>query len=94
MGALLDANRGRPFLIIREYAKGGLRRGLAAPAKAWMDLLREVRYHHMPVLNEDLAAILLRLKERGLVGRSDLESIAKRRGRASDPSEFADEVFN
>ena len=93
MGALLDANRGRPFVAIREYAKGGLRRGLAAPAKAWMDLLREVRYYHMPVLNEDLAAILLRLKDSGLVVRSDLESIARRRGRTSDPSEFADGVF-
>ena len=94
MGALLDANRGRPFVIIREYAKGGLRRGLAAPAKAWMDLLREVRYHHMPVLNEDLAEILLRLKERGLVRRSDLVAISKRRGRASDPGEFVNGVFN
>lgn len=93
MGALLDANRGRPFVAIREYSKGGLRRGLAAPAKAWMDLLREVRCHHMPVLNEDLAEILLRLKERGLVGRSDLAAISKRRGRASDPGEFVDAVF-
>lgn len=94
MGSLLDANRGRPFVAIREYARGGLRRGLAAPAKAWMDLLREVRHYHMPVLNEDLAAILLRLRERGLVGRSDLEAISKRRGRASDPGEFVDGVFN
>lgn len=93
MGALLDANRGRPFVAIREYAKGGLRRGLAAPAKAWMDLLREVRYHHMPMLDEDLATILLRLKERGLVARSDLASIAKRRGKMSDPSRFVNEVF-
>lgn len=94
MGPLLDANRGRPFVAIREYARGGLRRGLAAPAKAWMDLLREVRHYHMPVLDEDLAAILLRLKERGLVGRSDLEAISKRRGRASDPGEFVDGVFD
>lgn len=94
MGSLLDANRGRPFVAIREYARGGLRRGLAAPAKAWMDLLREVRHYHMPVLNEDLAAILLRLRERGLVGRSDLEAISKRRGRASDPGEFVDGVFD
>lgn len=94
MGTLLDANRGRPFVAIREYAKGSLRRGLAAPAKAWMDLLREVRYHHMPMLDEDLATILLRLKERGLVARSDLASIAKRRGRMSDPSRFVNEVFS
>ena len=94
MGALLDANRGRPFVAIREYAKSGLRRGLAPPAKAWMDLLRESRYHHMPVLDEDLAAILLRLKERDLVGRSDLEAISKRRGRASDPGEFVDGAFS
>lgn len=94
MGALLDANRGRPFVAIREYAKSGLRRGLAPPAKAWMDLLRESRYHHMPVLDEDLAAILLRLRERDLVGRSDLEAISKRRGRASDPGEFVDGAFS
>ncbi len=93
MGTLLDANRGRPFVAIREYAKGSLRRGLAAPAKAWMDLLREVRYHHMPMLDEDLAAILLRLRERGLASISELEAVARRRGKISDLREFADDVF-
>lgn len=90
---LLDANRGRPFVAIREYAKGSLRRGLAPPATAWMDLLREVRYHHMPVLEEDLATILLRLRERGLASISELEAVARRRGKISDLREFADYVF-
>ena len=47
--ALLDAGRGRPHVAIREYSKSGLRQGLARPAKAWMDLLREAHYHRMPV---------------------------------------------
>lgn len=34
MRELLDANRGRPFVAMREYAKGSLRRGLAPPATA------------------------------------------------------------
>lgn len=93
MRELLDANRGRPFVAIREYAKGGLRQGLAPPATAWMDLLREARLHHMPMLDEDLAAILMRLRERGLVDISELEAVAKRRGKMSDLREFADDVF-
>ena len=93
MRTLLDANRGRPFVAIREYARNSLRHGLASPAKAWMDLLREARYHRMPVLREDLAEILLRLKERGLVERSGLEAVARRRGKMAELREFADEVF-
>ena len=93
MGALLDANRGRPFVAIREYAKSGLRRGLAPPAKAWMDLLREIRQYRMPILEEDLGAILVRLAERGMVARSDLEAVARRRGKMSDMGEFADAAF-
>ena len=93
MRTLLDANRGRPFVAIREYARNSLRRGLASPAKAWMDLLREAHYHRMPVLREDLVEILLRLKERGLVERPVLEAVARRRGKMAELREFADEVF-
>lgn len=58
-----------------------------------MDLFREVRYHHMPVLEEDLATILLRLRERGLASISELEAAARRRGKMSDLRELADYVF-
>ena len=58
-----------------------------------MDLLREIRQYRMPILEEDLGAILVRLAERGMVARSDLEAVARRRGKMSDMGEFADAAF-
>ena len=67
------------LVAVREYSAGELSGPIAPPAKAWMDLVREVRLHHMPYMEEDLAAILDMLKCQRMLSLRDLDVIARRR---------------
>ena len=73
------ASGGKHLVAVREYSASGLSGLVAPPAKAWMDLVREVRLHHMPYTEEDLAAILDMLKCLRMLSLRDLDIIARRR---------------
>ena len=73
------ASGDKRLVAVREYSAGELSGPIAPPAKAWMDLVREVRLHHMPYTEEDLAAILDTLKCQRMLSLRDLDVIARRR---------------
>ena len=73
------ASGDKRLVAVREYSAGELSGPVAPPAKAWMDLVREVRLHHMPYTEEDLAAILDMLKCQRMLSLRDLDVIARRR---------------
>ena len=80
------ASGDKTLVVVREYSAGEISGPVAPPAKAWMDLVREVRLHHMPYMEEDLVAILDTLKYERMLALRDLEAIARRRksGHARD----------
>lgn len=73
------ASGDKRLVAVREYSAGELSGPVAPPAKAWMDLVREVRLHHMPYMEDDLAAILNALKSLQMLSLRDLDVIARRR---------------
>ena len=79
MDALYDASRGRRLVVIREYSARELSGPVAPPAKAWMDLVREVRLYHMPYMDEDIVSILDALKHRRMLTARDVDIVARRR---------------
>ena len=77
---------------VREYSAGELSGPVAPPAKAWMDLVREVRLHHMPYMEEDLVSILEKLKHRNMLALRDLDIIARRR-KSRHARDLIEQVF-
>lgn len=73
------ASGGKHLVAVREYSASELSGPIAPPAKAWMDLVREVRLHHMPYMEDDLASILDMLKCLRMLSLRDLDVIARRR---------------
>ena len=73
------ASGDKRLVSVREYSESGLSGPVAPPAKAWMDLVREVRLHHLPYMEDDLAAILGALKRQRMLSLRDLDVIARRR---------------
>ena len=73
------ASGDKRLVAVREYSAGELSGHVAPPAKAWMDLVREVRLHHMPYMEDDLASILDMLKSLRMLSLRDLDVIARRR---------------
>lgn len=79
MDAVYEASRGRHLVVIREYSARELSGPVAPPAKAWMDLVREVRLYHMPYMDEDMVSILDALKHRRMLTARDIDIVARRR---------------
>ena len=73
------ASGDKRLVVIREYSAGEISGPIAPPAKAWMDLVREVRHYHLPYMEEDLVAILYMLKRLRMLALCDLYAIARRR---------------
>ena len=86
------ASGDKRLVAVREYSINELSGPVAPPAKAWMDLVREVRLHHMPYMEEDLVSILEKLKDRGMLALRDLDVIARRR-KSRHARDLIEQVF-
>ena len=86
------ASGDKRLVAVREYSASELSGPVAPPAKAWMDLVREVRLHHMPYMEEDLVSILENLRDRGMLALRDLDVIARRR-KSRHARDLIEQVF-
>ena len=86
------ASGDKRLVVVREYSADELSGTIAPPAKAWMDLVREVRLYHLPYMEEDLVAILYMLKHERMLALRDLEAIARRR-KSGHARDLIEQVF-
>lgn len=86
------ASGDKRLVAVREYSENELSGPIAPPAKAWMDLVREVRLHHMPYMEEDLVSILEKLKHQDMIALRDLDIIARRR-KSRHARDLIEQVF-
>lgn len=88
-----DLTRTRHVIVIREYASREIAGPLAPPARAWLDLFREVTRYRMPFLPEDLLSTLEELRDRRLLVKEDLLPALKRRGMQDKAMSIIEQVF-
>lgn len=83
----------RPIIVVREFPPGEIAAPLAPPARAWMDLFREVSRYRMPLAPEDLSSTLEGLRDRRLLVKDDLVSVLRRRGKRDMAMSIIEQVF-
>ena len=88
-----DLTRAKHVIVIREYASREIAGPLAPPARAWLDLFREIARYRMPLSPEDLSSTLEELRDRHLLVKSDLLPILKRRGTQDRAMSIIEQVF-
>ena len=93
LGAILSLAGSRPIIAVREFPLGEIAAPLAPPARAWLDLFREVSRYRMPLMPEDLSSTLEGLRDRRLLAKEDLVAVLRRRGKRNAAMSIIERVF-
>lgn len=87
------AARSMSIVSVREFPQSEITAPLAPPARAWLDLFREVSRYRMPLIPEDLSSTLEGLHDRRLLAKDELVPILRRRGKQDTAMSIIRQVF-